>query len=104
MDEQIEKLYSGFITEKDHILTKEAAEKYKELSEQWHKLIKDIPDEEKADYIVFRYLARDFLNLCCKSHFSKGFESGVNVALKLTDKFISTLYDEDDEQDINNND
>ncbi len=103
MNEQIDKLYSEFITEKNHILTKEAAEKYKEFSKEWYGIIKDLPNEEKIKYIFLRRAYCDFLNTCCKDHFKKGFESGVNVSLKLTDKFLTPLYDALDDEEYNEN-
>ncbi|MBQ7117755.1 MAG: hypothetical protein IJN88_06050 [Clostridia bacterium] len=103
MDEQIDKLYSEFVTEKNHILTKEAEEKYKEFSKELYGIIKDLPVEEKVKYIFLRRAYCDFLNTCCKDHFKKGFESGINVALKLTDRFLAPLYDASDSEEYDEN-
>ncbi len=91
----IDKLYSKFDNAKEHILTPEAFKKYDELSKLWIRLTIDLPVEEKAGYICLRASFDDFLNTCCKDHFSKGFESGVNVAYKLRDKTLAPLETED---------
>ncbi len=103
MGEHIDKLYSGLKTSKDHILTEEAAKKHEELSRQWKELTKELTDEEKTDYIYLRVLFEEFLNTCCKDHFSKGFESGVDVTFKLTDRYFSPLYNAVDDEDESDN-
>ncbi len=94
----IDKLYSHFDNAKELILAAEAFKKYDELSKMWIRLTIDLPVEEKAGYICLRALSEDFLNTCCKDHFSKGFESGVNVDYKLKDKILAPLETEDDGQ------
>ncbi|MBQ7116987.1 MAG: hypothetical protein IJN88_02110 [Clostridia bacterium] len=96
MKHHIDKLYNNFDNAKEHILTPEAFEKYDKLSKLWIKLTIDLPVEEKTGYICLRVFFEDFLNTCCKDHFSKGFESGLNVAYKLRDKILTPL--EDDKQ------
>ncbi len=99
----IDKLYNEFDTAKEHILTKEATKKYEELSSQWKMLTKGLTNEEKVAYICLRVLFIDFLNTCCKDHFSKGFESGINVTYKLTNRFLTPFDDEDDDEYDNDN-
>ncbi len=99
----INKLYSEFDTAKDLIFTNEAYEKYSQFSKQWLKLTADLPIEEKMFYIYLRAALDDFLISCCKDHFSKGFESGLNVAFKITDKYINPLCNVlDDNEDCDN--
>ena len=100
---RIDNLYKEFKAGKDHILTEEAAKKYEELAREWRRRTKDLTPEEKTDYIYLHVLCEEFLNICCKDHFTKGFETGVDVAYKLTDRYISPLYNTADEQDESEN-
>ena len=99
----IDNLYSEFDTTKDLIFSEEAYEKYAEFSKQWLRLTMDLPVEEKMRYIYLRASLDNFMNICCKDHFTKGFETGVNVAYKLTDKYIGPLYDSLEEDEIDGN-
>lgn len=99
----IDRLYNEFVSAKEHILTEEAFKSYKVLSMQWKVLTKDLSAEEKVGFLCLRSHFEDFLNICCKDHFTKGFESGINVAYELTDKYLGPIYDAlDDEEDSDN--
>ncbi len=91
----IENHYGGLKTEKDHIFTEKAEKKYEELAKQWKLLTKNLTDEERADYNYLHFLFEEFLNICCKDHFTRGFKAGSDVTFKLTDKLLPSLDDDD---------
>ena len=103
MSIRINKVYNRFDSARDHVMTAEAFEKYKRLALQWKEVTTGLSAEEMVSFDCLHVFFNDFLNTCCKDHFTKGFELGVDATCNITDRYIEPLYQsikEDEEEEM----